>query len=251
MHLLLSFDNEPNSDGTGSIREQEHAQISTSLTMIAFESIVKVKLHDLDSIDPKDYVKLFNLTLDDPDHEDRAFILWTELRILRNHIIHGAYFQTSSKGGIVSRETEKTLQSRHYSKFINRDEECTINWHLRLNPLSIYRYEALTALLFFYWYGQNSKVWKSNVPLHDPYTDVRMRYSFKNKWFNRGDYYRLLGHHGDFIKLLGFLTSRLNSIQQKMFCDLCLNELGIDMQNEMRIAHMIIEMPNNTSINEE
>ena len=177
IHLLLAFNNEPNKEGRYSSREREHSQIAIALTMVALESIVKSKLNERDEIEPKTTEEVFLRTLEEKyPKEHGGLVLWHELNILRNHIVHSAYFKNSTKGSEISTATKQRLdKNSFYKEFLDRPNECTRRWRLSINPLSVSRYESLVCFMFFYWYGKETGVWESNLPLHTPHVDCRMK----------------------------------------------------------------------------
>jgi len=247
INLLLAFNNEPREDGNCSILEREHSQLSIALSMIALESIVKVKLDQIDEYEPSKIGELFTLTVDKNTSDTLAIDLWTELKILRNQIIHSAYFTTSSTGGHISKATRRKLESPYYRKFLDIDNERTINWSLKINPLSVTRYEALVCFLFFYWYGRKTGVWKINLPLHPVYVDSRIKYNIKNNWIDNGTYNHLIGssNNSDFIKLIAFLSSRLpKKIQQNLY-NLSKKYLNIDLKAEIDFTNTVLKMYKN------
>ncbi len=242
IHLLLAFNNEPNNEGKFSPLEGEHSQIAYALIMVALESIVKAKLDEKDLIEPRKIEDLFEQTLDTFTKDHGGFEFWNELKILRNQIIHSAYFERSSKGGYISKATESKLKSQYYSKYLDLKEECTKKWRLRINPLNVSRYEPFASLLFFYWYGKETKVWKSNQPLRTPDVDCRMKYNIQEGWISRNDYHRLVGHSGDFINLIGFLSGRLPKKNRHMFFNLVNEAFDIDLKYHLNLAHDILKM---------
>ncbi len=76
IHLLLAFNNEPNSKGRRSINEGEHSQIAYALIMIALESIIKVKLNEKDIVEPAKTEDLFEQTVEKFTKEHGSFELW-------------------------------------------------------------------------------------------------------------------------------------------------------------------------------
>jgi hypothetical protein len=198
MHLLLAFDNEPNNGGKCTPREHEHSQIAIALTMVALESIVKSKLHKKDEKEPKTTEEVFLLTLDKYSQKCGALVLWNELKILRNQVIHSAYFECSTKGSKISTATKRRLVTPFYKDFLDLPDECTRQWRLSINPLCVSRYEALVCFMFFYWYGKETGVWISNQPLHTPHVDCRMKYNIRKEWIDRGDFQQLIGERNRF-----------------------------------------------------
>lgn len=242
IHLLLAFNNEPNNEGRCSPREMEHSQIAYALIMIALESIVKVKLNEKDVVEPEKAEDLFKQTIERFTKEHGSFELWTELKILRNYIIHSAYFERSTIGGYKSKATKKKLESRYYLPYIDQVEECTNKWRLSINPLNVSRYEPLVSLMFFYWYGKQTSVWKSNQPLDTPDVDCRVKYNIHGDWINRDDYHHLVGNGNDFIHLIGYLSGRLSEKQRNMFVKLVDETLGIDLKYSLQVANGILQM---------
>lgn len=242
MQLLLSFNNQPDSQGRSSPNEREHSKLSIAATMIALESIVKIKLHESDIAEPHKIEELFVSTLDQFTKDHKALDLWIELKILRNQIIHSAYFESSIEGSAVSKATLKGLESKYYADHFSLSDERTKMWRLRINPLAVSRYEALVAIMFFYWYGQQTKIWRSNNPLHTPFVDSRMKYEIRDNWISIGEYNHLLGHGGDFIRLLGYLSGRLSTNQRKLFYDRCSSTFNIDLESKHNSAVSLLNM---------
>lgn len=240
IHLLWAFNNEPHNDGRCSPHEREHSQIAYALIMIALESIVKIRLDERDIEEPRELEKLFEETIEGFTKQHGGFELWTELKILRNQIIHSAYFERNTKGGYTSKATENKLESRYYKQYFDRDEECTKKWRLSINPLNVSRYEPLVSLMFFYWYGKTTSVWKSNNPLDTPDVDCRMKYNIQ--WINRDEYHHLVGHGNDFIYLIGYLSGRLSKIHRNILTKLANEALGIDLNDSLRSANGILSM---------
>ena len=184
--------------------------------------------------------KLFEETIEGVTNEHGGLELWTELKILRNHIIHSAYFETSKKGGRTSKATATKLEAGFYKPYIDRNEECTMKWRLSINPLRVSRYESLVSLMFFYWYGKTTGVWISNNPLDTPDIDCRMRYNIS--WIDRDDYHRLVGEGKDFIYLIGYLAGRLSPKHFSVFSRLAGEVLGIDITECLRSAKGILQI---------
>ncbi len=163
-----------------------------------------------------------------------------ELKILRNSIVHSAYFERNARGGYISKATKKKLKSSYYSPYLDLDEECTKKWRLTINPLNVSRYEAFVGLMFFYWYGKETSVWKSNNPLDTPYVDCRMKYNIQ--WINRNDYQHLVGHGKDFSYLIGYMSGRLSEKHRTILVGLANEALGIDLDSSLRVATGILDM---------
>ena len=242
MHLLLAFNNEPNNEGRFSPHEGEHSQVAYALIMIALESIVKVKLNEKDVEAPKYVEDLFDQTLEQYTKAHGGLELWNELKILRNQLIHSAYFERGAKGGHISKATKKGLKTTYYLKYLDIDEECTKKWRLSVNPLNVSRYEPLVSLLFFYWYGRETKVWESNLPLDTPDVDCRMKYNIQENWITRDDYHKLVGHGKDFINLIGYLSGRLSERHRDIFVQLVNETFHIDMNDTIKVANDILHM---------
>jgi hypothetical protein len=240
IHLLLAFNNEPNSDGSCSINEREHSQISYALIMIALESIIKVKLNEKDLVEPAKIKDLFEQTIEKFSREHGSFELWNELKILRNLIVHSAYFGSSKKGGYISKATKKKLESPYSSPYLDLDEECTKNWKLTVNPLNISRYEAFVCLMFFYWYGKETGVWQNNGPLNAPYVDCRMWYNID--WINKNEYQHLVGQGKDFSYLIGYMSGRLSKKHRTILVGLAKEALGIDLDYFLKFAKDMLDM---------
>jgi len=240
MHLLMAFNSEPYDDGRCSPHEREHSQIALALIMIALEGLVKASLDMKDIEEPRELEKLFEETVDGFTRKQGGLELWTELKILRNQVIHSAFFQRNIKGGYTSKATKKKLQTRHYLAYIARDEECTKRWQLSINPLNLTRYESFIAFLFFYWYGKATGAWKSNNPLDTPEVDCRMKHNIQ--WISRDDYYYLVGHGSDFGYLIGYLCGRLPKKNRVLCFKLVIEELGIDLNETLRVASEILAM---------
>lgn len=247
MHLLLACDNEPEADGRFSPLENQHAQIAISLTMIALESIVKHKLHEKDEEEPQYLENVFLNTLDGYAKNHPALKLWTEVKILRNQIIHSGFFATSVRGGKVSAATRAKLDRGWYAPYVDMKTESTNRWQLIINPLGVSRYEALVALAFFSWYGKETGVWKSNQPLGQPYVDPRME-SLRGDWIDTGTYYHLIGHGPDFDMLIAFLSGRLPPDQKGRLYSLVKEDLQFDMEKLHRHAITMLEMLKNTTV---
>jgi len=248
MHLLLAFDNEPRNDGKFSPLEREHSQIAIALIMVSLESIVKIKLHELDDVEPNYREDLFLTTLEGYTKEHGALEFWTELQIIRNQIIHSAYFESSIKGSTKSAETLKRLKSAYTSQFIDMEKETTKAWALSINPLSVTRYEAFACLLFFYWYGDKTKIWISNLPLDTPYIDSRMKANLRGKWIDRGIYSTLIGHTSNYIQLIAFLWGRLSDDKKHLINTKSSEQLDIDLEGLHRSTMTMLEMTKNTRI---
>jgi hypothetical protein len=242
IHLLMAFNSEPY-DGGCSPHEREHSQIALALIMIALESIVKVRLDTKGIKEPRELEKLFEETVDGFTREHGGLELWTELKILRNQVIHSAYFQRNAKGGYTSRATENKLQAPHYMPYIDRDEECTKRWQLSINPLNLTRYEAFIAFLFFYWYGKATGAWKSNNPLDTPEVDCRMKHNIQ--WITRDDYSLLVGHGNDFSPLIGCFSGRLSKKHRDISFRLAEEALELDLNSSLRVANGILSMSRN------
>jgi hypothetical protein len=242
IHLLLAFNNMPDKDGRFAPAEGEHSQIAYALIMISLESIIKAKLNEIDGIEPSKIEDLFKRTIDAFTIEHGGFELWNELKIVRNHIIHSAYFETSRKGGHISKATLKKLESSYYQQFLDLPNECTKKWKLSINPLNISRYEPLVGLLFFYWYGKETGVWQSNNPIHTPEIDCRMKYNIHDNWISRDDYHHLVGYGNDFIRLIAFLSDRLPVKQRKTFINLADEAFCIDIASNLEEAKSILSM---------
>ena len=234
MHLILAFDNEPEEDGRFSPLENQHSQIAIALTMIALESIVKHKLHEKDELEPQYVEGVFLNTLDGYTNDHPALNLWRELKILRNQVIHSGFFETSVKEGKISTATRAKLDRGWYAPYVNMMTESTNRWQLIINPLSVSRYEGLVTLAFFYWYGKETGVWKSNQPLGQPYVDPRMK-NLRGKWMDTGTYYHLIGHGPEFDRLIAFLSGRLPPDQKSRFYSLVKEDLQIDMEQLHRM----------------
>jgi len=248
MHLILACNNEPRADGKPSVNEREHAQISIALLMVALESLVKIKLHRIDKIEPSDKGELFTTTLQGYTKEHGALNLWQELQILRNQVMHSAYFESSKKGSVISTATLQRLQTKRTSSKIDLENESTINWKLQINPLSVSRYEAFICLLFFYWYGKESETWISNLPLHATYVDERLRTSIKNDWIDRDLFASLIGEGSNYIQFLSFMWGRLSEQYQKQSNRLSIEELGIDLEEYNSATMTMLEMMKNTHV---
>ena len=240
IHLLMAFNSEPYDDGRCAPLEREHSQIAIALTMIALESIVKVRLDMKDIEEPRELEKLFEETVDGFTREHGGLELWTELKILRNQVIHSAFFRRNVKGAYTSKATEKKLQTPHYMPHINRDEECTKRWQLSINPLNLTRYEAFIAFLFFYWYGRATGAWKSNNPIDTPEIDCRMKHNIQ--WISRDDYYHLVDHGNDFGPLIGCLLGRLPRKNHDLLNKLAVEAIGLDLNESLRLANGILSM---------
>jgi len=119
------------------------------------------------------------------------------------------------------------LKSAYYSPYLDLVGECTKKWRLTINPLNVSRYEAFVGLLFFYWFGKETGVWKSNSPLHTPDVDCRMKYNIHGDWINRDDYHHLVGHGNEFIYLIGYLSGRLSKKHRNILVGLANEALGI------------------------
>ena len=244
IHLLLAFNNEPNNKGRCSPREMEHSQIAYVLIMIALESIVKVRLNEKNAVEPEKPGELYEQTIERFTKEHGSFELWNEIRILRNQIVHSAYFESSTAGGYKSKATKKKLESRYYLPYIDKVEECTKKWRLSINPLNVSRYEPLVSLMFFYWYGKETSVWRNNQPLDTPNVDCRMKYNMGD-WINRDVYNQLIGQGNDFIHLIGYLSGRLPEKQRKMFVELVSETLDIDLKFSLKVANGMMQMSRN------
>ena len=242
MHLLLAFDNEPRNDGRFSPLEREHSQIAIALIMVALESLVKIKLHELDDIEPHYREDLFITTLDGYTKEHGALGFWNELQIIRNQIIHSAYFESSVRGSTKSAETIKRLKTAHTSRFIDMDNEITKAWALSINPLSVTRYEAFACLLFFYWYGNKTEIWISNNPLHTPYVDSRIKSNLRGEWIDRGIYSTLIGHTSNYIQLIAFLWGRLSDDKKHLININSVEQLDIDLEEYHKATMTMLEM---------
>lgn len=243
IHLLWAFNNEPYNDGKCSPHEREHSQIAYALIMIALESLVKIRLDEKDIKEPRELESLAEATIQGFTKQHGGYELWMELKILRNQIIHSAYFERNTKGGYTSKATENRLGSKYYKQYFDRDEECTKKWRLSINPLNVTRYEPFVGLLFFYWYGKTTNVWKSNNPLDTPDVDCRMKYNIK--WINRDEYHHLVGHGKDFGYLIGYLSGRLPKAYRSLLNDLANEVLGIDLNDSFTNAKGILSMFNN------
>lgn len=241
MHLLLAFNSEPNIEGAYPPREREHAQIAIALTMVALESIVKGKLFLLgDKEEPGTREDRFLHTLPGYTKEHKALVLWHELHILRNIIIHSAYFSQSTKGGKISAATKKRLVGSD-KKYVDLPDERTKQWMLCINPLGVSRYEALVCLMLFCWYGKETGVWTSNEPLRALHVDCRM----KLKWIDRNDYQNLIGEGKDFVPLIAYLSGRLPEEQRKGFVKLVQDTFKIDMDERLKFANDLLNMTRN------
>jgi hypothetical protein len=243
MHLLLAFNSEPNKNAKYPPREREHAQIAIALIMVARESVIKNKLFMMEKDEDPDSGKEENVFLKTTGYpkERAAFILWQEVRILRNQIIHNAYFEQSTKGGKISIATKNRLVGSD-KKYIDLHDECTKQWRLNINPLNVSRYEALVCFLLFYWYGKETGVWTSNKPLLEPHVDCRMKHKIHDCWITRNDYQALIGEGKDFGLLIGFLSGRLPGEQRERFFNLVADTFNIDMKDSLRLAKDIIKM---------
>ncbi len=248
IQLLLAFNNEPRDDARPSILECEHSKLSIASTMIALEGIVKIKLHETDIPEPRGVEDLFLCTLDKFTKNHKALNLWIELKILRNQIIHSAYFESSIEGKPISKATLKGLNSKYYAEHLCLPDERTKRWRLKINPLAVSRYEALVALLFFYWYGRETGVWKSNNPLHAPFVDSRMKYGIRDNWISIGEYNHLLGHGSDFVRLIGYLSGRLSATHQEAFYRLSRETLNLDIESKYRSSVSILKMFKNMKV---
>ncbi|NQU63907.1 MAG: hypothetical protein HQ517_06440 [SAR324 cluster bacterium] len=246
MHLLLAFDNEPTNDGRFSPREREHSQIAIALIMVALESLVKIKLHEQNDIEPHYREDLFLNTLEGYTKEHGALEFWNELYILRNQIIHSAYFESSNKGSTKSAATIKRLKSAHTIQYIDMEKEITKAWELSINPLSVTRYEAFTCLLFFYWYGKKTGIWISNLPLDTPYVDGRMKSNLRGKWIDTDIYSKLIGSGSDYTQLLGFLWNRLSSRHKTIVNEKSKEQLGINLSEYYNTAVTMLDMFKNS-----
>lgn len=242
IHLLLAFNNEPNNEGKYSPRELEHSQIAIALAMVALESIVKIKLNERDEIEPKTTEEIFLHTIEKYSKEHGALVLWNELKILRNQIIHSAYFERSTKGSKISTATKRRLQTPFYKDFLDLPDECTSLWRLSINPLSVSRYESLVCFMFFYWYGKETGVWKSNQPLHTPHVDCRIKYNIRENWIDRGDYQQLIGERNDFILFIAYLSGRLPEKHRIRFVELVHKTFNIDMNERLKFAKDLLKM---------
>lgn len=240
IHLLLALNNEPKSNGIPFINEGEHSKIAYALIMIALESIVKVKLHEKDLVEPAKTEDLFEQTLEKFTKKHGSLELWQELKILRNSIIHSAYFETSARDGRISKATEKRLKSSYYSPYLDLDEKCTKKWRLTINPLNVSRYEAFVCLMFFYWYGKETGVWQSNRPLNTPNVDCRMKY--KILWINKNDYNLLVGNGKDFSYIIGYMSGRLSEKHRTILVSLANEALSIDLDSSLSAANGILDM---------
>lgn len=238
MHLLLAFNNEPNNEGQSSPHEREHSQIAIALTMVALESIVKIKLNEVDKIEPSKTEEVFLCTLDKYSKEHGALVLWNELKILRNQIIHSAYFERSTKGSKISTATRKRLEKSFYKDFLDRLNECTRRWRLSINPLSVSRYESLVCFMFFYWYGKETGV-ISNLHIYTPHVDCRMN---RRNWINREDYQNLIGNGNNFIPFIAYLSGRLPEEHRIRFVRLVQETFSIDMDKKMEFAKDLLKM---------
>ncbi len=248
MHLLLAFDNEPRNDGRFSPLEREHSQIAIALIMVALESLVKIKLHEQNDIEPHYREDLFLNTLEGYTKEHGALEFWNELQILRNQIIHSAYFESSNKGSAKSAATIKRLKSPHTLKHIDLTKEITKAWELSINPLSVTRYEAFACLLFFYWYGKKTDIWISNLPLDTPYIDSRMKSNLRSKWIDRDIYSTLIGHTSNYIQLLAFLWGRLSDDRKLLINNKSVEQLDIDLGEFHRATMTMLKMTKNNPV---
>lgn len=248
MHLLLAFDNEPRNDGRFSPLEREHSQIAIALIMVALESLVKIKLHEQNDIEPHYREDLFLNTLEGYTKEHGALEFWNELQILRNQIIHSAYFESSNKGSTKSAATIKRLKSAHTIQYIDMEKEITKAWELSINPLSVTRYEAFTCFLFFYWYGKKTGIWISNLPLDTPYVDGRMKSNLRGKWIDIGIYSTLIGHTSNYIQLLAFLWGRLSEDKKLLINNKSVEQLDIDLEEFHRATMTMLKMTKNTHV---
>lgn len=67
-------------------------------------------------------------------------MFWQDLKIIRNNIIHAAFFQSSKEGSRISVATKAELNSKYYSQFIDFTTMKTKRIQLIINPFSVTRY---------------------------------------------------------------------------------------------------------------
>ncbi len=242
LRTILSFNNEPNDKGTSSVLEREHAQIAVGVTMVALESLVKTKLHNIDENEPKLLEDLFLKTVPDSSTNHPALGLWHELKILRNQIIHSGYFEKNILGGKISKATQTRIGFKFTCSHIDFKNERTKKYRLTINPLNVSRYEAFVTLLFFYWYGKVTETWSSNVPLNRIYVDSRFNHDIIGKWINAGRFHHLVGGGNEYVNLIGFLSNRLNPISKKQIYKSALSDLDIDLNKSANTALSILKM---------
>ena len=242
INTILACDNDPMETPSASPNEHEKAQIAFAMILIAVESLVQTKLNQNNSKGSDRIENIAKKTLGINDVNDPILNLWNELRIIRNTIIHSGYFEKSKPDNHISIATLKRLVTDFNSNFIDTKTELTKIWKMCYNPLNITRYEAIVAFTFFYWFGKETKTWISNVPLNSAYVDCRLKKGLRNDWFKIGNYYHLVGHGNDFEYLVGYLSGRLPSLQQKEYFQLTQQILDIDTKSALKMSEKIIDM---------
>lgn len=243
INALIAFNCNISEGGNFSIYENQVSIKSVAATMIAVESIVKHALDKKNMTEPHDLVELIDIVTDSHPKKSGALVLWRELKILRNDIIHSALFYDSKHDSKISLSSEKRLHTKYVREVLAPNETETRDWQLTINPLRAFRYEALVALTLFYWLGKSTKVWNAGVSFSSVFVDWRLQKEvFCSDWMTQGIYSHIFDHSGKMDFFFAYLADRLPASHKKLYFSMAHKLTGTNLETSLSTFMGFLDM---------